>query len=135
MRRALLLVVCSGVLAVGLSVNASADPAGWTPLLRTAASKLITAELNRDGATACSVLYAPLAATVDGKTCIERWDARSAHMLASAGGARGLRADLRAVSNAAVAINGLYGSIALPHPLLGGHSRFYWTANCWMLTR
>ncbi len=129
-----MLVFCSVALTLAMSLDASADPAGWTPLLRTAAAKLLTAELNRDGATACSVLYAPLTATVDGRTCAQRWDARSARMLASTVATRALRADLRAVAGAAVTLNGMYGSIALPHPLLGGHSRFYWTANCWMLT-
>ena len=122
-------------LALACSAAASAEPASWTPLLRTAATKLMTAELNGDGATACSVLYAPLTATVDGRTCVQRWDARSARLLAAPGGARRLRADLRAVATATVTIDGLYGSIALPHPLLGGQSRFYWTANCWMLMR
>ena len=27
----------------------------------------------------------------------------------------------------------LHATIALPHPLLGGRTRFYWTAACWML--
>ena len=49
--------------------------------------------------------------------------------------ARGLRADQRAVASAAVTIDGEHGEIALPQPLLDGHTRFYWTANCWMLTR
>ena len=122
-------------LALAFSAGASAEPASWTPLLRTAATKLITAELNGDGATACGVLYAPLTGTVGGRTCVQRWDARSARILATSGGTRRLRADLRAVPTAAVKIDGLYGSIALPHPLLGGQSRFYWTANCWMLMR
>jgi hypothetical protein len=103
--------------------------------LRAAAVKLITAELNRDGATACSVLNTPLTATVGGQSCAVRWAARSARLLAAPGGASGLRADLRAVPTAAVTMNGEHGSIALPHPLLNGHSRFYWTNNCWMLTR
>ena len=127
--------VALATLALACSAGASAEPASWTPLLRTAATKLITAELNGDGATACGVLYAPLTGTVNGKTCVQRWDARSARILAAPGGARHLRADLRAVAAATVTIDGLYGSIALPHPLLGGHSRFYWTANCWMLMR
>jgi hypothetical protein len=46
-----------------------------------------------------------------------------------------LRADLRVTASAPVTISGLYGSIALPAPLLNGASRFYWTANCWMLVR
>src|ERR1700690_1473899 len=135
MRRGFLVPVAAALAALAFSAGASAEPASWTPLLRTAATRLITAELNGAGATACGVLYAPLTGTVNGKTCVQRWDARSARILAAPGGARHLRADLRAVAAATVTIDGLYGSIALPHPLLGGHSRFYWTANCWMLMR
>jgi len=32
-----------------------------------------------------------------------------------------------------VSFVGPYATIALPDPLLGGKTRFYWTANCWML--
>jgi hypothetical protein len=135
MRTRFLIPAGLAALALAVSASASAAPASWTPLLRTAATKLITAELNGDGATACSVLYAPLTGVVDGKTCVQRWDARSARILAASGGAHRLRADLRAVATATVTIGGLYGSIALPHPLLGGQTRFYWTANCWMLMR
>ncbi|MGH2852406.1 MAG: hypothetical protein ACRDLP_17550 [Solirubrobacteraceae bacterium] len=101
--------------------------------LRSAAARLLTAELARDGATACGILNAPLTATVHGRTCAQRWDARIGHMLARRGGRAALRADLRAVPSAAVSISGEWGTIALPHPLLDGQSRFYWTANCWML--
>jgi hypothetical protein len=115
------------------SASASADAVGSTAMLRAAATTVIAAELARDGATACSKLYAPLAATVDGRTCAQRWDARSARLLSKPDGAARLRADLRAVATAAVTYDGLYATIALPHALLGGKSRFYWTAECWML--
>jgi hypothetical protein len=129
------LLACGAALALAAPATASADPGVTSATLRTAAAKLITAELNRDGATACSVLNAPLTATVGGLSCTQRWDARSARLLTAPGGAGHLRADLRAVVSAPVTINGEHGTIALPHPLLNGHSRFYWTANCWMLTR
>jgi hypothetical protein len=130
------LLAFGAALAIAAPAAASAaDPGATSATLRTAAAKLITAELNHDGATACGVLNAPLTATVGGLTCTQRWDARSARLLAAPGGAGRLRADLRAVMSAAVTINGEHGAIALPHPLLNGHSRFYWTANCWMLTR
>jgi hypothetical protein len=56
-------------------------------------------------------------------------------MTARAAGRIALRRDLRAVASAEVTIDGEHGSIALPLALLHGQSRFYWTANCWMLTR
>jgi hypothetical protein len=129
------LLACGAALALSAPAVASADPGATSATLRTAAAKLITAELNRDGATACSVLNAPLTATVGGLSCTQRWDARSTRLLAARGGASHLRADLRAVMSAKVTINGEHGSIALPNPLFHGQSRFYWTANCWMLTR
>jgi hypothetical protein len=129
------LLACSAALVLALPAAASATSGVTAATLRAAAAKLITAELNRDGATACSVLNAPLTTTVAGLTCAQRWDTRSARLLAARGGASALRADLAAVSGAAVTINGEHGVIALPHPLLHGHSRFYWTNNCWMLTR
>jgi hypothetical protein len=134
MRRVLQMLAGAGLLTtLVFSASAAADAVGSTTMLRAAATTVITAELARDGATACSKLYAPLAATVDGRTCAQRWDARSARLLAKAGGAARLRADLRAVSTATVTYDGLYATIALPHPLLGGRTRFYWTAECWML--
>jgi hypothetical protein len=102
--------------------------------LRSAAARLLTAELARDGAGVCGILNAPLTATIDGRTCAQRWDARLDRVLSRRGGRATLRADLRAVPHAAVAISGEWGTIALPHPLLDGGSRFYWTANCWMLS-
>jgi hypothetical protein len=134
MKRHLGVLGCAAALALSFAGSASADMAGSTTLLREAASALITAELTGDGATACSKLYAPLTTTVDGRTCVQRWDARSRRLLAAKGGARRLRADLRALANAPVTVDGLYAAIALPHPLLDGRTTWYWTANCWMLT-
>jgi hypothetical protein len=113
---------------------AAADGGGSAATLRAAAGRLVAAELAGDGAGVCAVLNAPLTATVAGRTCAQRWDARSVAMRASAAGRLALRRDLAAVTTAPVRIDGEHGSIALPSPLLDGHSRFYWTANCWMLT-
>jgi hypothetical protein len=96
---------------------------------------LVAADLAGDGAGVCAVLNAPLTGTVAGRTCAERWDVRSRARTATAAGRLALRRDLRAVASAVVTIDGEQGSIALPVPLLAGQSRFYWTANCWMLTR
>ena len=136
MKTVRLLGAAAAALTLAAPAVASAQSSGVTAAtLRAAAARLITAELAGDGAGACAVLYAPLTATVHGRTCAQRWDARSRDLLASPRRARGLRADLRAVTRAAVRINGEYGEIVLPQPLLNGRSRFYWTANCWMLTR
>jgi hypothetical protein len=125
----------AGVLALLVPAAAVADTTGTAATLRAATARLITAELTRDGATACGVLNTPLTATVGGQTCAQRWQARSARLLAASGGAGRLRSDLHAAASAPIAISGEHGSIALPYPLLNGHSRFYWTNNCWMLTR
>jgi hypothetical protein len=127
----------AALIAIGALVvpgMALGDSGVTATTLRSAAERLITAELARDGATACGILNAPLTATVGGRTCAQRWDARIGHLLARHGGRATLRADLRAVPSAVVSISGEWGTIALPHPLLDGQSRFYWTANCWMLS-
>jgi hypothetical protein len=131
----LLPAVCAAAIALALPAAATAQGGGTAAGLRAAAARLISAELAGDGATVCGVLDSSLTATIDGRTCAQRWDARSAALRATARGRRELRADLRAAANAPVAISGLYGSIALPAPLLAGSTRFYWTANCWMLVR
>jgi hypothetical protein len=115
--------------------SASADGGGTAATLRAAAGRLVVGELAGDGAGVCAVLDAPLTHTVAGRSCAERWDARSRSRTATASGRLALRRDLRAIASAAVRIDGEHGSIALPVPLLDGRSRFYWTANCWMLTR
>jgi len=134
MRTRLLALVCAGA-ALALPAAASAAMGGTPAGLRAAVTRLVDAEIAGDGSTACGILYAPLTATVDGRTCAQRWDARIAHILHRTGGAAGLRADLRSIPSAPIAMSGLYATIALPHPLLDGQSRFYFTANCWMLTR
>jgi hypothetical protein len=117
--------------AAARAATGTSSSVGW---VRSAATRVLQAELSGDGAGACAVLYAPLTATRNGRTCAQRWQARSARLLAESGGAARLRADLRAVRTAPVTIAGPYATITLPHPLLGGSSRFYWTQMCWMLT-
>jgi hypothetical protein len=131
----LIALACVGVALALPAASSAAAMSGTADGLRAAVTRLVQAELAGDGATACGILYAPLTATVKGRTCAQRWDARIARILHRSGGAASLRADLHAIPTAAVAMNGLYATIALPHPLLGGQSRFYWTANCWMLTK
>jgi hypothetical protein len=126
-------LLCAGALALTPAGAASADTVGSAAMLRAAAATVISAELNGDGAAACAKLYAPLAGTIDGRTCAERWDARSARLRATTGGALHLREDLRALATAPITLAGDHATIALPHPLLGDQTRFYWTANCWML--
>jgi hypothetical protein len=130
------LLAAFGVTVICLAAGSSAfaDSGGNAATLRAAAGRLVAAELAGNGAGVCAVLNTPLTATVAGRTCAERWDARSGAMRSSAAGRLALRRDLRAVATAPVRIDGEHGSIALPEPLLDGHSRFYWTANCWMLT-
>ena len=118
-----------------VSASAQSQWAGTSSELRAAVTRLLDAELAGDGGTACGILYAPLTAVVGGRDCTQRWDARLVRLLNAPGGRAGIRANLRAVGTAAIVMNGDYATIALPHTLLAGHSRFYWTANCWMLTK
>ncbi len=137
-------VAAAGVLAVaGLGFSAAVAGASWgskateVSTLRSQATRFVTAELNGDGATTCAVLNAPLSDTVDGRTCAQRWDASLHTMLRTPGERQRLRGDLHAIPTASIAFSdGDYiGEITLPTPLLGSSSRFYWTANCWMLER
>ena len=127
------MLACAAILASAVPALAESGVTAGT--LRAAVTRLVSAELARDGATACAVLNAPLTGTARGQTCAQRWDARIARELAKPAGAARLRSDLRAIPTAAIVIVGEHATISLPHPLLDGHSRFYWTANCWMLTR
>lgn len=102
--------------------------------VRSAATRFVTAELARDGASACAILVRRLRATEHGRTCAERWDARLSALLRRQPGERKtLRDELRAIPRAAVAVNADVAHIDLPDPLLRGSSRFLWTENCWML--
>jgi len=131
----LLAIAAAAAVAAPVTASASSQWAGTAPELRAAVTRLLDAELAGDGGTACGILYAPLTGVVGGRDCTQRWDARLSHMLHARGGRASIRANLRAVPTAAIAMNGNYATIALPHALLNGGSRFYWTANCWMLTK
>jgi hypothetical protein len=131
----LLALVAAAVVMAPVTASAQSQWAGTTPVLRAAVTRLLDAELAGDGGTACGILYAPLTGVVAGRDCAQRWDTRLGRMLHAPGGRASVRANLRAVASAAIAMNGNYASIALPHQLLDGASRFYWTANCWMLTK
>jgi hypothetical protein len=101
--------------------------------VRSAATRFVTAELAGDGANACAVLVRRLRATVHGRTCAKRWDARLAAQLGRPRERAALRRELRAIPRARVAVRGDIARIDLPAPLLHGSSRFLWTENCWML--
>ena len=133
--KARLLTLAATLALASIPAAAAAAGGGTAAGLRVAVTRFVQAELSGDGAGACGVLYAPLTATVDGRTCAQRWDARLSRMLATRHGSARLHADLASIAGARIEISGLYATIALPHPLLNGRSRFYWTANCWMLTR
>jgi hypothetical protein len=50
--------------------------------LRDAVSTVVSAEIHGLGSSACGKLYAPLTKTINGRTCKQRWDARSKALLA-----------------------------------------------------
>jgi len=130
----LLAIAAAAAVVAPVTASAQSQWAGTAPELRAAVTRLLDAELAGDGGSACGILYAPLTGVVGGRDCTQRWDARLGRMLRAPGGRATVKANLRALATAPIAMNGNYASIALPHPLLDGQSRFYWTANCWMLT-
>jgi hypothetical protein len=132
MRRLLPSLLCVCALAFAFSASASAA-IGSVQNLRDAASTVVSAEIHNLGASGCGKLYAPLAKTIDGRTCVQRWAARSKQLLAEPNGLAHLLADYNAVPTAVVTVHGPYATIALPYPLLDGQSKWYWTDNCWML--
>lgn len=101
--------------------------------VRRAATNFLTAELAGDGAGACNVLAAPLKATLHHRSCQQRWDAKLRTLRQDARTRRNLHADLHAVAGATVVVHANHATIALPTPLLGSASRFWWSENCWML--
>lgn len=135
--RALVLAVIAGASFTGGAVAARADSDGTASTLRSAATRFVTAELAANGADACAVLNAPLTKMQDGRTCAERWTASLHELMREPGMRHKLKADLAAIPTAPVTVTGggYHGTITLPTPLLDGSSRFFWTANCWMLQR
>jgi len=131
-------------IALALSaVVAAPASAGWSShanevsTLRSQTTRFLTAELQRDGATVCAVLDSPNHGVGPHQTCAQHWTSTLPAMLRAPGARQRLTADLHAIASAPVAFShgGYVGTIALPTPLLGDSSRFYWTANCWMLER
>jgi hypothetical protein len=101
--------------------------------VRSAASRFVAAELAGDGAGACAVLNRPLRATIHGRTCAQRWDARLAARRSRRGARAALHREARAINHATVVIHGNIAKIELPTPLFKGANEFLWTENCWML--
>ena len=116
--------------ALGASSSGSYEQIAW---VRRAASNFVGDELRGDGASACSILNAPLRATQRHRTCAQRWDARLARLLREPGARGRLRRDARTIPSASVVVHGNTAYISLPASLMGGSNRFLWTENCWML--
>lgn len=136
-KRTATVLACAAALltASGASAAYSVGTREQIAWVRRAATNFVTAELRGDGASACSILNAPLRATVHGRTCAERWDAKLAKLVRERGGRARLHAELRAIASATVVVHGDQATIALPTPLASGPNRFLWTENCWMLER
>jgi len=120
--------------AVPALAGRSSGTAGQIAWVRSATSRFLTAELQGNGASACSILNAPLRATRDHRTCTQRWDERLAAMRHEPAMSAHLRSDRRAVPSAQVQVDGYEATIALPTPLMGAESRLVWSENCWMVT-
>jgi hypothetical protein len=127
---AVLVPAGSALSAQGPSVG-SAEQIAW---VRRAAGNFVAAELSGNGASACTILNAPLRLTVDHRTCTQRWNARLARLLRERGAHARLRAEQHAIPSAQVLVHGDIAAIELPAPLMAGPgNRFRWTENCWML--
>jgi hypothetical protein len=132
-----LAVLCLGASAACASAYSehsvgTPEQVAW---VRRAAGNFLTAELAGNGAGACAILAAPLRASVDHRTCAQRWDARLRELLRRRGERTRLRSELRARASARVVVHGSIATIELAEPLLDGANRFLWTENCWMLKR
>jgi len=117
--------------ALGANSAGSREQIAW---VRRAATNFVTAELEGNGAGACTILNAPLRTTQNHRTCEQRWSSKLARVLHEPGGRARLRAEEHAIASAVVTVHGDHASIDLPTPLMGESSRFLWTENCWMLT-
>jgi hypothetical protein len=135
LRRSIATVTCALVFllpggALGAHSVGTREQVSW---VRRATTNFVVAELHGDGAGACTILNAPLRATMDGRTCAQRWDSKLAHLLREPSARARLRTEERAIGSATVIIHGSHASIQLPTPLMGGANRLLWTENCWML--
>ena len=138
--RAAIVVLVAVLAAISLAVAVSAADASpgtsaQVAWVRRAAERFLVAEQSADGAAMCGVLAAPLRATVEGRTCEQRWHSRLATELRDPATRAELRADRRDVSAARVDVHGNHATISLPNPLLDGASHFVWSEMCWMLAR
>ena len=115
-------------MAVALPGAATAATPGTVANLRGQVTRLITAELAKDTATVCAIVAYPTS------SCAQNWD-RSLTRFFRHGGRHMLKTDMAAVQTAGVSSDGFSATIALPHPLRGGHSAFSWYDNCWMLEK
>jgi hypothetical protein len=134
-RSTIALLACAVSLALPAAASAShsvgtSSQIAW---VRTASTRFVTAELKRDPAEACAVLTAQKRATVDNRTCEQRWNAKIATMLREPGVRARLQADRRAIASATVIVHSNVASIELPTPLLNGSNELLWTENCWMV--
>jgi hypothetical protein len=128
-------IACAAALGLSCAAPAAYSRASHEQIawVRRAATNFVNAELSADGAGACTILNAPLRATLHHRTCAQRWDARLARLLREPGAKARLRAQRRAIASATVTVHGDLASIRLAAPLLDRTSRFLWTENCWML--
>ncbi len=117
--------------SMGTGTGSHAEQVAW---VRRAASRFVGAELAGSGASACGVLYAPLRASSDGRSCEQRWDARLARMLRVRRQRTLLHTELRQIARAPVQVHGDVATLALAQPLLGAASRLIFSENCWMLS-
>gem|GEM_PF-761197 len=134
-RRAVILLAFSASLmapasSLGAHSVGTPEQVAW---VRRAATNFVNDELAGNGAGACGILNAPLRATVDHRTCQQRWDARLRGILQTGAGARELRAERRAIATAAVVVHGDHASLGVKTPLFNGPNHFLFTENCWML--
>jgi hypothetical protein len=133
LRIALLTCAASLALPAAALASHSVGTSSQISWVRTATTRFVTAELKRDPAEACAVLTAKQRATVDRRTCEQRWGSKIKTMLHEPGERALLQADRHAIATAAVIVHGNVASIELPTPLLNGSNELLWTENCWMV--
>ncbi len=115
------------------SATQSVGTAAQIAWVRSAASRFVTAELDGDGESACAVLTKPQRGEVGGRTCAQRWDARSAKLRHTPGARAALHKDLVEVAHAPVVVHGDVATIDVGTPLMSGSDKLLWTENCWMV--
>lgn len=130
-RRIAIAVACTASLLAPVGAQAAThEQIVW---VRRAATRFVTAELQRNGAEACAVLNAPMRAVKHGTSCERRWNGKLTAMLRKHSERGRLRAQLHEIASAAVVVHGNVATLELPSPLIAGANHFLWTENCWML--